>query len=218
MVTFFLSQKVKTIRRLQLINLNLLELISKLQQPDTDLDVVISLIQSDPMLSYQLLKIANSLAFSGYQAVESIQEAVVRLGLLNLKNWVMVLSMTKVSNKPVEIVESGLIRALMAQKIAETQPKLSAQSAYTAGLLSVLDSLMDKPMAELIEKITLVDEVKAALLSKDGPLGELLSTVIAFEEGHLDDQVELAYSELDLSKIYVDCLEQVSLGKRARQH
>lgn len=195
--------------------LNLLELISKLQEKDTDLDSIISLIQSDPMLSYQLLKIANSVSFSGYQTIESIQQAVIRLGVLNLKNWVMFLSMTNVSNKPMEIVESGLIRAQMAQKIAETQAELSAESAYTAGLLSVLDSLMDTPMAELIEQITLTDEIKTALLSHEGPLGELLKTVIAFEEGHLDNQKEIVYLGIDLSKIYVDCLDQASLGKQA---
>ncbi|WP_028388222.1 EAL and HDOD domain-containing protein [Legionella fairfieldensis] len=195
--------------------LNLMELISRLQQPDTDLDSVVELIQNDPMLSYQLLKVVNSAAFSGYQAIESIQQAVMRLGVLNLKNWVTVLSMTKVSNKPIEIIESGLIRAYMAKKLAETQPELCAQSAYTAGLLSVLDSLMDTPMARLIEKITLADEIKIALLSHKGALGELLATVIRYEEGHLNNQEEVTYFGIDLEKVYIDCIEQVAQSKKA---
>ncbi|WED43188.1 EAL and HDOD domain-containing protein [Legionella cardiaca] len=195
--------------------LNLLELITKLQQKETDLDTIVSLIQTDPMLSYQLLKVANSVAFSGYQDIESIQQAVVRLGILNLKNWVMVLSMTNVSNKPLEIVESGLIRALMAQKLAETQPDLCAQSAYTAGLLSVLDSLMDSPLENLIDKITLAADIKLALLSRKGPLGKILDIVIASEEGHCEQLNDTEYFGLDLSQVYIDCLEQVSLGTRA---
>lgn len=195
--------------------LNLFELITTLQQPETNLEVIVDLIQTDPMLSYQLLKVANSVAFSGYQDIESIQQAVVRLGILNLKNWVMVLSMTNVSNKPLEIVESGLIRAQMAQKLAETQPDLSPQSAYTAGLLSVLDSLMDSPLSNLIDKITLTNEIKLALLSRKGPLGQILDIVIAYEEGHWENLNETEYFGLDLSKVYVDCLEQVALGKKA---
>ncbi|CEK11937.1 EAL and HDOD domain-containing protein [Legionella hackeliae] len=194
--------------------LNLLELITKLQQQDINMETVIGLIQSDPMLSYQLLKVANSVAFSGYQDIESIQQAVVRLGIFNLKNWVMVLSMTNVSNKPLEIVESGLIRAHMAQKLAETQPELCAQSAYTAGLLSVLDSLMDSPLENLIDKITLSAEIKLALLSRKGPIGKILDIVIAYEEGHWEDLPETEYFGLDLSKVYIDCLEQVSLGTK----
>ncbi|CDZ75892.1 HDOD domain protein [Legionella massiliensis] len=195
--------------------LNLLELISKLQQQDTNLDHIAELIQADPMLSYQLLRIANSVAFSGYQTVESIQQAIMRLGIINLKNWVMVLSMTNVSNKPAEIVESGLIRAQMAQRIAESQPELSAASAYTVGLLSVLDSLMDTPMENLLEKITLADEIKTALISHSGSLGQLLSTVIAYEEGHLNEEMGTSYTNVDLSKIYLECLEQISLSKKA---
>lgn len=196
--------------------INLLELITKLQQQETNLETIIELIQNDPMLSYQLLKVANSVAFSGYQDIESIQQAVVRLGILNLKNWVMVLSMTNVSNKPLEIVESGLIRAQMAQKLAETQPdELCAQSAYTAGLLSVLDSLMDSPLENLIDKITLTDEIKLALLSRKGPLGKILNVVIAYEEGHWENLKDTDCYGLDLSQVYIDCLEQVSLGKKA---
>lgn len=195
--------------------LNLLELITTLQQQETDMDTIVTLIQTDPMLSYQLLKVANSVAFSGYQDIESIQQAVVRLGILNLKNWVMVLSMTNVSSKPLQIVESGLIRAQMAQKLAETQPELCAQSAYTAGLLSVLDSLMDTPLENLIDKITLANDIKIALLSRKGPIGKILEIVIAYEEGHWEDLKESEYFGLDLSKVYIDCLEQVSLGTKA---
>ncbi|ASQ44900.1 EAL and HDOD domain-containing protein [Legionella clemsonensis] len=195
--------------------LNLLELITKLQEQDINMEMVIELIQTDPMLSYQLLKVANSVAFSGYQDIESIQQAVVRLGICNLKNWVMVLSMTNVSNKPLEIVESGLIRAHMAQKLAETQPDLCAQSAYTAGLLSVLDSLMDSPLENLIDKITLANDIKLALLSRKGPFGKILDIVIAYEEGHWENLTETEYFGLDLSTVYIECLEQVSLGTKA---
>lgn len=157
----------------------------------------------------------NSAAFSGFQAIESIEQAVVRLGIANLKNWVMVISMTNISQKPMELVESGLIRAHMAQKLAETQSNLCPQSAYTTGLLSVLGSLMDSPMSNLVDKITLTDEIKLALTAHKGPLGELLATVVAYEEGHWDTLKKNAYSGLDLSQIYIDCLEQVALGKKA---
>ncbi|KTD64688.1 EAL and HDOD domain-containing protein [Legionella spiritensis] len=195
--------------------LNLLTLIDKLQHSQVNLDDIIELIQTDPLLSYQLLKIANSAAFSGYQAVKSIQQAVTRLGIIHLKNWVMVLSMKNVSDKPVEIVESGLIRAQMAQKLAHANQNLCEQSAYTTGLLSVLDSLLDSPMSVLIDKITLADEIKMALLSREGALGELLSTVIAYEEGHWEALNGDEYCGMDLSQVYIACLEQVSFGKKA---
>lgn len=198
--------------------LNLLELISKLQEEHIEIDPIIALIQADPILSFQLLKVTNSAAFSGVDPIDSIQQAVTRLGLDNLKNWITVISMNKISNKPVEIVESGLLRAQMAQKIAHTEPAICEQSAYTAGLLSVLDSLMDTPMSELIDQVSIAPEIQNALLSKKGPLGKLLETVIAIEEGRLDEiKKENAYQHADLSKIYIDCLEQVALSKKIKQ-
>lgn len=212
---FLFQPEVKEVKEIAANKLNLLMLIEKLQHPDTNFNEIIPLIQTDPLLSYQLLRVANSAAFSGYQAIESIQQAVTRLGIMHLKNWVLVLSMKNVSNKPLEIVESGLIRAQMAEKLAKANPHLSAESAYTTGLLSVLDSLLDTPMNVLIEKITIADDIKGALLAREGELGQLLSMVIAYEEGHWEQLDGSDYHGLDLSEIYIDCLEQVSIGKRA---
>lgn len=212
---FIFQPENREIKEIAANKLNLLMLIEKLQHKDTHFDEIIALIQTDPLLSYQLLRVANSAAFSGYQAIESIQQAVTRLGMVNLKNWVMVLSMKNVSNKPIEIVESGLIRAQMAEKLAKSNPNLVSDKAYTAGLLSVLDSLLDTPMNVLIEKITLADDIKNALLTHDGELGQLLSTVTAYEEGHWEKLSSNDYCGMDLSEVYINCLEQVSIGKKA---
>ncbi|MFC3908872.1 EAL and HDOD domain-containing protein [Legionella dresdenensis] len=194
--------------------LNLIQLISALQNPNTNLDIVFQLIKADPLLSFQLLKVANSAAFSGYRAVNSIEQAVQRLGLLHLKNWVMVLSMKNVSCKPVEIVEAGLIRANMAQMLASANSGLSPQSAYVGGLLSVLDSLLDCPMGVLMEKITLTHEISEALLYQTGELGELLYLVINYEQGNWHNLTSTEYYGLDLSKVYIDCTEHASIGRQ----
>lgn len=194
-----------------------LELISTLQNDDIDLNTVINLIQADPLLSFQVLRVANSVAFSGVQAVESIDQAVVRLGLKNLKHWIMVLSMNNISSKPIEVVESGLIRATMAKKIAESQGQIHQNSAYTAGLLSVLDSLLDMPMDKIIEKTSLADDIRAAMLDRSGELGEILTNVIAYEEGLWDSLSSDQIFGIDLSEVYIESLESVTQQKQALQ-
>ena len=120
--------------------LNLLQLIQSLQKEDCDLQKISIIIQTDPLLSYQLLRLANSAAFSGGNPITSIEQAVIRLGLINLKNWVMLFSMQNISDKPMEVLESGLIRAHMAQEIAKvSSTHINSQAAYTVGLLSILD-------------------------------------------------------------------------------
>jgi len=194
--------------------LNLLQLIQTLQKEDCDFQAMSNIIQTDPLLSFQLLKVANSIGFSGGQSIESIDQAISRLGMVNLKNWIMLLSMKNISDKPVEILESGLIRAYMAQELAKGSDNISGQSAYTAGLLSILDCLLNKPMIELVNQITLADEIKNALLDKSGPLGELLSLVVAYENGHWEYVPEPEYNGLELSKLYIDSLALVAQGAR----
>lgn len=194
--------------------LNLLELIQNLQKEDCDLNTISTIIQNDPLLSYQLLKVANSVAYSGGCSIASIDQAVARLGLINLKNWVMLFSMKNISNKPAEILESGLIRAYMVQELAKAHPAIGSQAAYTTGLLSILDSLLNKPMTELVGQITLTSEISDALLNQTGPLGKILSLVIAYEAGNWDDIPQQDFHGLDLSKIYIDGLDFVAKGPR----
>ena len=195
--------------------LNLLQLIQSIQHKDCNLKDFSDIIQNDPLLSFQLLKVANLGVFSGYQAIESIDQAINRLGIINLKNWIMILSLKNISDKPKEILESGLIRAHMAEELAKKSTNISAQCAYTVGLLSILDCLLNKPMPELINQITLAEEIKNALTNKTGPLGELLSLVVAYEEGHWEEVPHTSCNGLDLSKLYIDCLGVVSTRAKA---
>lgn len=196
--------------------LNVLQLISKLQEPCVEFGVISALINSDPLLSYQLLRIANSVAFSGVGSVQSIDQALVRLGVNNLKNWVMVLSMKNISDKPVEVVESGLIRAKMAEKLCDGNSQLcQPNSAYTAGLLSIIDALLNSPMEELVERITIADEIREALLQRTGPLGEILNIVVAYESGRWEDIDADQYNGHDLSESYISSLNEVAKSRKA---
>ncbi|HGC5760932.1 TPA: EAL and HDOD domain-containing protein [Legionella pneumophila] len=194
--------------------LNVLQLIQELQKEDCDLNTITHIIQEDPLLSYQLLKLVNSVGFSSGPSIESIDQAVARLGTINLKKWVMLFSMKNISDKPIEILESGLIRAHMAEELAKKSSNIFSQSAYTAGLLSILDCLLNKPMPALVEQITLAEEIKNALTNKSGPLGNLLSLVIAYEEGHWEEVTQLNINGIDLSQLYIDSLALVSQGTK----
>jgi c-di-GMP-related signal transduction protein len=190
--------------------INLLQLINLLQKEDCDLLRISSIIKSDPLLSYQLLRLANSAAFSTGSPITSIEQAIIRLGIINLKNWITLFSLKNISEKPVEVLESGLIRARMAQEIANKRQDINSQSAYTAGLLSILDCLLNKPMTELIEHIALSEEINQALTEKTGPLGELLSLIIAYESGNWESIPQGTINEWDLSKLYIESLTHIS--------
>lgn len=190
--------------------LNILQLIQLLQKEECDLQQISAIIQMDPLLSFQLLRIVNSAAFSGGAPISSIEQAIMRIGVIHLKNWIMLFSMKNISDKPIEVLESGLIRAHMAQEIAKKSTHINSQSAYTAGLLSILDCLLNKSMAELISQITLPKDITGALIHNTGALGRLLSLVTAYESGNWEHVSQQSINGLDLSRLYIESLNIIS--------
>jgi hypothetical protein len=59
----------------------------------------------------------------------------------------------------------------------------AAEAHFTVGLFSLADALLDAPMDDVLETLPFSDEIRAALLRREGPKGELLSTVTAYEQG-----------------------------------
>ena len=51
------------------------------------------------------------------------------------------------------------------------------------GLLSSLDLLFNEPLPALVQKMALEPDIKAALLHHHGPLGQILATTLAYEDG-----------------------------------
>lgn len=195
--------------------LNFLRLLQLLHEYPCDVFEVTRIIQSDPLLSYQLLKIANSAVYGGFQDIDSIEQAILRLGLLNLKSWIMLCSMNNVSNKPMEILETGLLRAHMSSILMSHKNEELNNQAYTVGLLSILDSLLNRPLKQLMKKVALNDSLKQAILYQKGELGEMLALVSAYVEGDWQNVDKTQYAGQDLSQVYIECLDKVANDKRA---
>jgi len=58
--------------------------------------------------------------------------------------------------------------------------------AFMAGILSLIDTLIDKPLAEIVGELNLGERLAAALLRREGELGPLLQLVESVERPDLD--------------------------------
>jgi len=184
---YFLAQP-KVIRGQRLPNnrLAILKLLSQLQDPDISPQQLEDLIAQDVAFSYRILRYVNSAAFAMPRTIESIQQAVVRLGLKSIKTWTTLLAMSQVDNKPAELVVTALVRAKMAEELARAQKADHPDSFFTVGLFSALDALMDNTMEEILTQLPLADHISDALLHRKGLHGEVLSSVLAYERGQWD--------------------------------
>lgn len=187
--------------------LALLEMISTLQNSDCrfeDLEVIIS---KDVAISYKLLRIINSSFYSLAKPIASIQTALVILGLQALRNWVTVIGLSQIDDKPKELINSSLARAKMCELLA-IEHGYDKGSAFTVGLFSMLDALMDQPLKDLLDKLPLADEISEALLGHNGDLGKLLALVISYEENNWEELEKKATVPVHtLRQAFIDSLE-----------
>jgi len=177
-------EKPRLTRDLSANRLQTLQLVARLQEPDISMDTVTHLVKQDLTLSYKLLRMLNSAYFGIPKQVESISRAVVFFGLQRIKNWATVLLVNSTEFQPREMLVTAMIRARMCELLATACSRPSPERYYLAGLFSLLDSIMDAPMDTILATLGLAAEIDEALLTGGGPIGDVLQTVRAFEQGH----------------------------------
>lgn len=165
-----------------------LELLSLLQRPDLNVQLLEEALARDPSLSYKLLRYINSAAYSMRREVASLKDAILLIGLDTIRKWAaMVLVSSVAQDKPFELVVTAMVRAKMCELVAgERNPRIESQM-FLIGLFSVLDALLDTPMEELLDNVTLSVPIKLALLDHAGEEGGILNCVLHYEEGEWRD-------------------------------
>ena len=106
---------------------------------------------------------------------------------------------------------------------AETEPKMAENIAdivkvdkeicFTTGLFSIIDTLMNNDMEILIEGLPLTENIRAALIRREGELGGILNCVLAYESG---DWKNANYAKLSIDEIrncYLDALKWASASE-----
>lgn len=161
--------------------LTILQLISKLHDPEVEIKSVESLISQDVALSYKLLRYINSAYFNLPRRVDSIQRAVILLGLKNIRSWATLISLNHIADHRSDLITLALERAKMCELLADALQIKQKESGFTVGLLSVLDVMTQAPMELILAALPLSEEINAALLNHEGPLGRILACALAYE-------------------------------------
>jgi c-di-GMP-related signal transduction protein len=168
--------------------LSRLRLVSALAAAEVDFDEVVTLIATDPVLTYRLLRATNSAASGLSARVSSIREAAVLLGLPTIRQWVTLMLVSDLAEGTESQLVATMTRARMCQTVAQ-RLDISGDVAFSVGLLSGVAELIGQPPAELAQQLPLSEEVSAALADGVGRLGHVLKVVRDYENG---DPVGLA--------------------------
>jgi EAL and modified HD-GYP domain-containing signal transduction protein len=205
---FFCQPRAVENKPLEVNNLNKLRLIAELQDPEVDIDKLGAIVSRDVGLSYNLLRFVNSAFFSVPRRIESIKDALVLLGLSNVKRWATLMALAQGNDKPHELIVTGLVRARMAELVAVARgDKREREVYFTVGLFSVVDALMDTSLIEVLRQLPFSQEIMDGLLNYEGPKGELLHGILAYERGDFAPLLALMPAGTPPADFYAQAVE-----------
>jgi EAL and modified HD-GYP domain-containing signal transduction protein len=190
--------------------LTCLQLINKLCDPDVSAGEIERIVEGDAGLSYRFLRAAGSGAGRGLRRpVSSIREGVVLLGQRRLRSWVILMLLADAHQGSGEQIAIAMTRARMTELMAAAAAPHLRDSAFTAGLVSALDLLLGAPLPEVVEQLSITDELASALLDHTGPLGSILGDVLSWEMAGQDGtqlDIHCGLTPEVVEKSYVEAL------------
>jgi len=160
----------------------MLRLLSTLNDPDVTPQQLEMLIRQDPGFSFKILRYLNSAAIGLPRKIDNIGQAVVYIGLQRLRAWTSLISLSQMEDGNQELFTMALVRAHMCSKLLETRDRNEMSNAFSVGLLSILDLLLNQPLAEVLQQMPLSSNTSEALLSHRGASGEALRCALDFEQ------------------------------------
>jgi len=178
----------------------IMKLLAKLLDNDSTTEELAQTITQDVTMSMRVLRYINSAQFGFGHEVDSIQQAIMMLGRSTIRNLANLVTMSQIEDKPHELLIISMIRAKMADNIAALV-KSDKEICFTTGLFSIIDTLMNSEMEVLIEGLPLTENIRAALIRREGELGKILNCVLAYESG---DWKNVSYDGLSINEIR-DC-------------
>lgn len=204
----FSQPKVLKFHGVRANQLSVLQLVSKLYQPDIDLEAIEALIRQDVSLSYKLLRYINSAYFNLPHRIDSIQRAIVLLGTRNVRAWATLVSLANIDNHRSDLITIALERAKMCELLAAAMGIKQKESGYTVGLLSVLDAMTQAPMANVLATLPLDEDINEALLRHEGPLGRILACTLAYERCDWEGLDTLGLEMSQINDAYMTALAE----------
>lgn len=167
------------------------------------------LISKDLTLSYKLLTFVNSSVMVSSK-IRSFKQALVYLGETRLRRFVSLVAIASThKDKPDALYGLSIQRAryceLLSLNIANAD---QSGNAFLTGMFSLIDGLLDQPLADIIEEMPIEQQVKDAIVSGSGQLGKVLQLIKAYEQAEWQTVNDLA-KQLSLAEQTIsDCYHQ----------
>ena len=193
-------------RRVPSSRLSTLRLVASLSNEEYSIDEVELLIGQNVSMSYHVLRCINSSYYSLPRKIDSIRQAIVILGVDQLRQLCSLLCLQGFDDRPPSLFVNAMTRARMCEQLGRLGGAKDTGPFFITGLFSLLNAIVGMPTQKLVEELPLSPAVARALVAGEGDIGKALQCTRAYERAAWE---HVAYGNLPSSLIraaYVDSL------------
>ena len=189
---FFRRPEMMNTRDMPANRMNYLRMLQEVSRPDLELPELEKLIKAEASVCYRLLRYLNSAMFGFQNEIHSVRHALSILGERDVRRWVrLVAAVGAGQEKTSDLVLSALVRGRFGE-LLEPRVQHGESDLFLLGLLSLIDAMMEMPMADVLDKIPLDHATKAVLLGKPSELRPVYQLMLAHESGEWTAAAELS--------------------------
>jgi HD-like signal output (HDOD) protein len=178
-----------------------IELTELTRKPSASYDDVVGVLQKDPLVVAGVMRLAQSPLYAGRSPLQSLKEAVQRLGINTLRDIVwQVVAQMRLFRVPaftsiLERLQAHSMFMAYASRIVATRAGIASEHAFLCGLLhdvgisgalhAIAETAKDVPLMSLLESIDGMHEQAGGLMARHWRLSPDIATVI--EQHHRFD-------------------------------
>ena len=130
--------------------------------------------------------------FAFQSEIRSVRHGLSMLGEAEVRRWVrLVATVGAGQDKPSDLVLCALVRARFGELLSPLVPH-GESDLFLLGLLSLIDAMLDMPMAEVLKRIPIDRATKDVLLAHPSPLRSIFQFILAHESGEWEATKSLA--------------------------
>lgn len=179
------------------------QIIALLKDEEPDINQLAESIERDISLSYKLLQLINHSSIRKKSKVRSIKQAVLLLGLAELRRLIYLLAMREVDNREKsdvfnELMRVSLFRAKVCEKVAKLNLLPNFSEYFLIGLFSLIDSLLKRPLYLVLQQLPLSESIAETISGTKTEMTPYLEFSIALNKLDWTNLGDLA-SQLNLS-------------------
>ncbi|MDM5250175.1 MULTISPECIES: HDOD domain-containing protein [unclassified Lysinibacillus] len=204
---FFEQPQIITTTDIPANTIQYLYIITLLKEEEPNVQLLTDNIERDISLTYKLLQMINNSEKRYKSKVRSIKQAIVLLGVSDLRKWIYLLAMREIDKNAdndifKEVMRTSLFRAKVCEKLAKLSYKKNFSEYFLVGMFSLIDTLLQRPMNVILQQLPFSEDISETILGNQTEMAPYLEFSIALSKLDWPTLEKLASQlNIDLSNI-----------------